>query len=266
MKALLDTEAKKLEVDFSEGKDISISLIFNGKQPNTYNVGKAISKPYRDGQFIGDTRKGGPCNFETHSITPHCNGTHTECIGHITKERISILSSLKEEMILSTLITVTPESSKENYNPPLNPEDLVITKKQLEDELKYNNFNFLDALIIRTLPNNSDKKQRDYIKSPSAFFTLDAMNYIVSLGVRHLLVDVPSVDRLFDDGILSAHNIFWETKEKEFNVNTANKTITEMIFVPNKIKDGKYLLNLQVAPFFADAAPSRPVLYKINEL
>ena len=114
MKALLDIEGKNIEVDFSKGQDISISLLFNGDQPNTYNVGKAISKPYSDGQFIGDTRKGGPCNFETYSITPHCNGTHTECIGHITRERFSILSSLKEEMILSTLITVLAETSKEN--------------------------------------------------------------------------------------------------------------------------------------------------------
>ena len=266
MKALLDIEEKNVEVDFSKGLDISISLLFNGDQPNTYNVGKAISKPYSDGQFIGDTRKGGPCNFETYSITPHCNGTHTECIGHITRERFSILSSLKEEMILSTLITILPETSQENYNPPLNFEDLVITKKQLEDKLKETNFNCLDALIIRTLPNTNHKKERDYMQNSSAFFTIEAMNYIVSLGIKHLLVDMPSVDRLFDGGILSAHNIFWETKDKAFNINTACKTITEMIFVPNEIKDGKYLLNLQIAPFSTDAAPSRPILYKINEL
>ena len=132
--------------------------------------------------------------------------------------------------------------------------------------LKETNFNCLDALIIRTLPNTNHKKERDYMQNSSAFFTIEAMNYIVSLGIKHLLVDMPSVDRLFDDGILSAHNIFWETKDKAFNINTACKTITEMIFVPNEIKDGKYLLNLQIAPFSTDAAPSRPILYEINEL
>ena len=81
-------------VDFSSFNDLSIPINFNGKQPNTYGVDKAISFAYEDGKFIGDTRKGCPCNFETYSITPHCNGTHTECIGHITDERISILSSL----------------------------------------------------------------------------------------------------------------------------------------------------------------------------
>ena len=104
------------------------------------------------------------------------------------------------------------------------------------------------------------------MKKPSSFFTIEAMHYIVELGIKHLLVDTPSVDRLFDDGILSAHNIFWETKEKKLNVNASKKTITEMIFVPDTIKDGKYLLNLQFAPFVADAAPSRPIVYKINEL
>ena len=266
MKASLEIKGKNLEVDFSKGKDISISLLFNGPQPNTYNVDRATSIPYSDGQFIGDTREGGPCNFETHSITPHCNGTHTECIGHITNKRVSILRSLKEEIILSTLITVSPKNAKENYIPPLNPKDLVITKKQLEQKLKNINPNYLSALIIRTLPNTNDKKERDYMQNPPAFFSIEAMKYIVGLGVRHLLVDMPSVDRLFDDGILSAHNIFWETTEKAHNVNAGSKTITEMVFVPNEIKDGKYLLNLQIAPFAADAAPSRPILYKINEL
>ena len=113
MKALLDIEGKKIQVDFSKGKDISIPLFFNGEQPNTYGVDKATAKPYQDGQFIGDTRKGGPCNFETYSFTPHCNGTHTECIGHITDERIDILSSLNEEMIPATLISITPKSTNE---------------------------------------------------------------------------------------------------------------------------------------------------------
>jgi arylformamidase len=102
-------------------------------------------------------------------------------------------------------------------------------------------------------------------EAPS-FFSIDAMAYIVSLGVKHLLVDIPSVDRLFDDGHLCSHNIFWETKSKEFNPKTQNKTITEMIFASEIIKDGSYLLNLQIPAFVSDAAPSRPILYKINEL
>tara|TARA_B100001094_G_scaffold305641_1_gene335648 strand:- start:1169 stop:1969 length:801 start_codon:yes stop_codon:yes gene_type:complete len=265
MKAEVEIGNKKYTIDFSKGIDISIPLNFNGEQPNTYGVEKANSRPYRDGQFIGDTRKGGPCNFETYSFTPHCNGTHTECIGHITDERIDILSSLKEEMIPSTLISVTPKITDENYIPNLNAEDLVITEEDLEMHLKDINSNFLKGLIIRTLPNYESKKNRDYMIEAPTFLSVEAMEYIVSLGIKHLLVDTPSVDRLLDEGKLSSHNIFWETKGKEFNSKTQNKTITEMIFVSEEIKDGKYLLNLQIPAFVSDAAPSRPILYKIND-
>ena len=196
----------------------------------------------------------------------HCNGTHTECIGHITDERIDILSSLNEEMIPTTLISITPKSTNENYIPCLNNDDLVITKEDLELQLKDVNLGFLKGVVIRTLPNSESKKNKDYMKAEPAFFSIEAMEYIVSLGVQHLLVDTPSVDRLLDEGNLSAHNIFWETKEKEFNPKTKNKTITEMIFASEVIKDGSYLLNLQVPAFVSDAAPSRPILYKINEL
>lgn len=259
-------ENTKFEINFSEGKDISIPLQFNGLQPNTYGVDKATSKAYQDGQFIGDTRQGGPCNFETYNFTPHCNGTHTECIGHITNERITILESLKEELIPSTLVSVTPKATKENYKPALNSEDLVITKEDLKMQLKGRNPIFLKGIIIRTLPNSESKRSRDYMQETPAFFSMDAMEYLVNLGVQHLLVDIPSVDRLFDDGILSAHNIFWETTDKKLNPDTINKTITEMIFVPENIEDGVYMLNLQIAAFMSDATPCRPIIYKINEL
>ena len=104
------------------------------------------------------------------------------------------------------------------------------------------------------------------MKYPSAFFSIEAIKYIVSLGIDHLLVDTPSVDRLFDDGKLSAHNLFWETKGKEINMQSTNKTITEMVYVPTCLEDGTYLVNLQIPPFISDAAPSRPILYKINDL
>ena len=266
MKAEVEIGNKKYNVDFSKGIDITIPLKFNGEQPNTYGVNTASSKPYQDGHFIGDTREGGPCNFETYSLTPHCNGTHTECIGHITDERIDVLSSLNEEIIPSTLISITPKLSTENYKPELASDDIVITKEDLGLQLKDVNTEFLRGLIIRTLPNPESKKSRDYMKNISSFFSIEAMKYIVSLGVEHLLVDTPSVDRLLDDGHLSAHNIFWETKEKEFNMNTKNKTFTEMIFASEDVKDGNYLLNLQIPAFVSDAAPSRPILYKVNDL
>ena len=81
-------------------------------------------------------------------------------------------------------------------------------------------------------------------------------------GVEHLLIDLPSVDKEKDGGMLVSHRAFWDFKGKI----RANATITELIYVNNRIIDGTYLLNLQVAPFENDASPSRPLLFKIEEM
>ena len=128
---------------------------------------------------------------------------------------------------------------------------------------------FLKALIIRTLPNDDSKKTRNYMDHEPPFISLEAMNFIVEAGVEHLLIDTPSVDRLFDDGNLNAHHIFWNVEEGSHESLTKQelyKTITEMIYVSDEIKDGSYLLNLQIAPFESDASPSRPLLYPLTEI
>jgi arylformamidase len=94
------------------------------------------------------------------------------------------------------------------------------------------------------------------------------MEFIVEIGIKHLLVDMPSIDRIFDEGRLSNHRTFWNVQQGAFETNEKSSiynTITELIYVPNKIKDGNYLLNLQIAPFASDASPSRPVLFEILE-
>ena len=89
----------------------------------------------------------------------------------------------------------------------------------------------------------------------------EAAQYLVNKGVDHLLIDLPSVDREKDGGALLCHKVFWNFDGKL----RKHATITELIYVPNTVKDGTYFLNLQVAPFENDASPSRPVLYKIED-
>ena len=118
--------------DTCEPIDISIPVLFNGEQPNTYGVDKAASKAYESGEFTGDTRRGGGCNFEEYRIIPHCNGTHTECVGHISLERISINKTLKESFFPASVISLNPErafDTNDNYIPGKNKDDLLITRK-----------------------------------------------------------------------------------------------------------------------------------------
>lgn len=270
MKIKFETANKIYSCDVSDPIDISIPVNFNGAQPNSYDVVKATGKAVETADFIGDTRRGGSCNFEEYKLIPHCNGTHTECVGHISLERLSINNTLKDSFIPSTLITVTPEKTfdtNDNYIPDKNENDFLITKKILKEKLKDADKYFLDALIIRTLPNDDSKKSRQYMNEQPSFFSIDAMEFIVSLNVKHLLMDIPSVDRTFDEGKLTAHHIFWNVPFESHEVEKEKhsmKTITEMIYASNEVKDGKYLMNIQIPNFVADAAPSRVFVYKVS--
>lgn len=258
------------KINGSEPIEIAIPLLFNGAQPNAYGVEKATSKPCEAGELSGDTRRGGSCNFVQHTFIPHCNGTHTECVGHLTDERISIHDCLKDSFIGATLITIEPVNaleSSETYAIGLSREDRLITKAALKKALKNADENFLQGLIIRTLPNDVSKKQRNYMENLPPFFSTEAIKFIAEKRIKHLLVDMPSIDRTFDEGKLSNHRIFWNVEPESRRINEAsrvNNTITEMIFAADSIADGSYLLNLQIAPFAADAAPSRPVLFEMQ--
>lgn len=116
-----------------------------------------------------------------------------------------------------------------------------------------------DALVIRTLPNYIEKRSRKYSHTNWPFLSENAATYIRECGVQHLLIDLPSVDKEKDDGKLLAHKAFWNyPKNTRFEA-----TITELIYVPNSVPDGDYLLNLQIASFENDATPSKPILYKL---
>ena len=239
--------------------DISIPLRFNGAQPNAFGVDAATSKP------IGDTRDGSSVNFEQYTFIPHCNGTHTECVGHITDERISVLDCLRDVFVAAVLVSVDAESDGD---------DLVLSLNSLRNAgvqppaTAGGTDTESAALIVRTLPNDESKLTRRYGEGDvPPYFTAEAMEYIIACGFTHLLVDVPSIDRMFDEGKLVNHRIFWnvEPGSRELNAATRlNNTITELIYVPNEVADGEYLLNLQIAPFVSDCSPSRPMLLKKN--
>ena len=259
-------------IDLENPLDVSIPLNFNGAQPNAYDVEIAASKPCELESLVGDTRRGGSCNFEQVKFIPHCNGTHTECVGHITQRRISVHDCLKDTFIPATIVTVEPvkaSESQEVYSVRLNEKDRLITKDSLEAALENVDENWLKGLIVRTLPNDEDKKSRRYMENLPPFFSTEAMKFIAQKNVKHLLVDVPSIDRTFDEGKLANHRIFWNVEAGKFETNRETliyNTITEMIFVPDSVADGAYLLNLQIAAFAADASPSRPRLFKISPL
>lgn len=249
-----------LQIDLSKPIDISIPITNTDENPIAWYIDKPVIEPVVFGDWIGKVSEGkSSTNFNNILFNPHGHGTHTECLGHITNDFYSVNEALKQYFFFAKLISIQLEQQGE---------DLVITKNQVEEAL--NTLTSLDvtkteALVIRTLPNTSDKKHRKYSNTNPPYLSEEAAIFIRESEIQHLLIDLPSVDKEHDDGKLLAHKAFWNVKDI-YNVNEDarfNATITEMIFVKEEIQDGNYLLNLQIASFENDASPSKPVLYEV---
>ncbi|MAB48327.1 MAG: metal-dependent hydrolase [Flavobacteriaceae bacterium] len=249
MIATIEYNSRKLKIDLTQPLDISIPISNGASNVNAWYIGPPKIEPEVFDEDIISVGNGASVNFNTITFNPHSHGTHTETVGHIVKEKYSINKCLKTFFFLAEVITVAPEKRGEDY---------VISAKQLQFALGNKK---REALVVRTMPNTSDKKTRQYSNTNWTYFEEEAIKLLVKKGIKHLLVDLPSVDREEDGGELKGHNAFWNTK----GVIRKDATITEFIYVSNKIEDGAYILNLQIAPFENDATPSKPVLYKIMD-
>ncbi|WP_299225576.1 cyclase family protein [uncultured Psychroserpens sp.] len=247
MLTTIQYNSKKIQIDLSKPLDISIPMRASKSNVNAWYIDEPKIEPVQLDDWIGSVAQGADVNFNTIKFNPHAHGTHTECIGHITKEFYSVNKQLKTFFFSAEVISLAPEKFLKDY---------VFSKAQLQFAIDKKR---PQALVVRTLPNMKEKLSRQYSNTNWPYFKEEAIEFLVNKGIKHLLVDLPSIDREHDGGELRAHKAFWGFKDKL----RKDCTITEFIYVQNKIKDGSYMLNLQIAPFENDASPSKPILYKI---
>lgn len=229
--------------------DLSTPIRDGNQNVNAYYLAHPSFKAFRMGTFVGSTNEGGPCNCFDISFNPHGNGTHTECVGHISKETYTINECLKDFTSIARLITVSPETLENG--------DQILPATAIS-ELDFGTF---DTLIIRTMPNDDSKLLRQYSGTNPTYLSHELTALLAKNGIRHLIIDLPSVDREEDGGKLLAHHAFWQYPEAP----RMNATITELAYIPDHVSDGTYLLQLHIASFESDASPSKPVIYPIQE-
>ncbi len=247
MKTTIQLNNNTYKIDLSKPLDISIPLKADKSNLTAWYVDAPQFEPVVGDGFIGDVNQGGAVNFRNIFFNPHGHGTHTECVGHISKEVYTINQCLTEFFFLANVVSITPEKRAE---------DSVVTLAQIKSVFKNNG---AKAIVIRTLPNIEEKLTMQYSSTNPAFIEDKAVQFLIDNGIDHLLIDTPSVDKEEDGGALASHHTFWE-----YPHNTQkHRTISELIFVPENILDGAYFINIQIASFENDASPSKPLLYKV---
>jgi arylformamidase len=244
MTTTIQLENEQVTIDLSQPIDISLAVQNNAGVGAWYIDQPQIKYVEVDG-YVGNVKLGGSTNFNDVNFNPHSHGTHTECIGHITEGFHSVNDALDGTFFKAQLISVTPQE--------LNGDRVINESVVAPLEAGIN------AVILRTLPNLESKKSKNYSNSNPPYVAAELMLRFRESGIQHLLIDLPSVDKEKDNGALLAHKEFWDFNGQQ----RLDATITELIYVPEAVPDGLYMIDLQVAPIENDAAPSRPILYKI---
>ncbi len=248
---------KWYEIDDRNPIDLSISIGVDGENPNAFYINPAQFEPIRVGGFVGSVREGGSANCEVLTLCAHGNGTHTECVGHISENRISLPLIWQDGFHLAQLVSL--ELEEKGY----------ISL----DQVSAVNWNEgISAVIFRSLPNGNWKKKHNWSGNNAPFFQSSALKFLADMGLTHLLTDFPSVDPEEDNGLLEAHHAWWGVpyrsqgnfKQRVSIEGIRSKaTITELIYIPSDVKDGIYSLQIQIPNLMTDAVPSRPLLYPI---
>jgi hypothetical protein len=268
--ARLDIDGIALLADLAAGASLGRVLGFLGPQLHCFNAPLAVSRPLQTADFTGRVDRGGSCNCSVLTLTPHANGTHTECVGHLTAQPVDVFRVIPQRLLIAALATVEPElagDSTEGSEPKPAPTDLLITRAALERAWPAVPADRLSgrSAVIRTLPNAQDKFIDSVRRAP--FLSREAALWLVGRGVEHLVLDIPSADRADDGGALTAHRIFFGLPAGSSSLNDAQRrdcTITELAYVPDAVPDGWYFLSLQIPAIAGEAVPSRPVLYPLR--
>lgn len=250
MRVIIDTPAGPKVANLAQAIDLSIAITDRPDQLNAYHAHPVRIAPFRMGNWVGEVRQGASVNYRDIYFNPHGHGTHTEGVGHITEACESVNSLIHQFHFIARLLSVCPINMGDHGH--------VIMPQCLPELPKHE----AQAYIIRTLPNSEQKRVAHYSGADPAYFHHDTIQKLLDAGMQHIVVDLPSLDREVDGGALLCHRLFWNIAGKV----ASQRTITELAYVPNEVEDGLYLLNLQVAAFANDAAPSRPVIYSLEPL
>lgn len=245
-----------LAVDFDAATSLAQTLDFGREHPRHFGAPAATSTPFTIGEFEGAVERGASCNCRRITLVPHCNGTHTESASHLTLQQRALHEIVPAGPISALLLSVSPvlhNATSEDSLPAPRGTDRLITRSALLHAWPE------DGYVPRALLLHTGTSWRD---PAPPYLSRQFAEELVNRGIQHLVTDLPSVDRLEDEGRLTAHRIFFGLPPQSTNLAEAVRgqcTITELAAFPADLHDGPCALQLQIPAWTGDAVPSRPL-------
>ncbi len=280
--ASVEVAGQRFEYDAARPVSLALPLDFHGSDPRWFGAPEARAEPLVAGAFSGRVASGASCNASTLRLTPHCNGTHTECVGHLVIEPLSARDVVPGGLLPALLLDIEPQPpGGEASRPAPRDGDLLFTRAALlaawPGPLLAGGVQLPAApraLVLRTRgPRAAAAGGRGPGHAAGAaahalppYLSLEAAALLVERGIEHLVLELPSLDRLEDAGELAAHRAFFGLPPHGralADATRAHCTVTELAHVPPTLHAGFGLLILQVPALGGDAVPSRPLWHAV---
>ena len=171
----------------TEPVDLSVPVNPQSGLPRAWYQGPAKATPVQSDGWIGSVADGGSVNFRNVQFNPHAHGTHTETREHIhdTFEPVDALvrSGAVPFLMPAILIEAQPQPQGEDWVVPLSSLQAVESQIQAHRPL---------AVVLRCT--NGDIQQ-DWSHTNPPYLQRGFAELLVDHDIKHLLLDLPSVDR-----------------------------------------------------------------------
>ncbi len=239
-----EQHSKVYKFDANNFTDLSLAL--NKKDNvNCYYLEGPSFEYFKSEAFVGSLAAGGSVNCERLSFYPHASGTHTECALHVLPVDFDMRNIQIPVLQMCKIVSVQPTQIGSDH---------CIDMAAIKGLHNQENF---EAIVVRTLPNGIEKCHENYSGNNPVYFEPEVLSVLQDMGFKHILTDLPSIDKESDEGRLAAHKNWFLVQGKA----PADRTITELIYIPESLADGNYVLNIQVPKIETDAVPSRILVY-----
>ena len=111
LNARISVANREVRIDLSKPVSLAIDLDFSERQPRHFGAPPASARPFAVPGFSGSVAQGASCNCQTLTLIPHCNGTHTECVGHLTREPADAYRVAPLGLLPALLVSVEPSGA-----------------------------------------------------------------------------------------------------------------------------------------------------------
>jgi arylformamidase len=196
-------------------------------------------------------------------VHAHGAGTHVECVGHIVADDVTLLDVPRPALYAATLVHIAPTrlgDSGERYLGRCDDDDAVLTAADIAEALAAVAVRGFDEAIVLRTERGSGPPKAEFSGSNPPYPTDEAAALLASLDARLLVLDLPSLDREDDGGGTANHHRWWGLPmgaRRAAEAGAGDRLVCELARIPAALAAGPYLLQLDVAPIAADAAPAR---------